>query len=95
MRAFLRICANSAAAAASSRKLRPATRLDDWKDLAQKLGEKGPHLSSQSKGLGRRCRCRRLIDMIRQILDDFVNRFLDLPLSQLIEHAAAEIHLRH
>ena len=33
--------------------------------------------------------------MIRQILDDFVDRFLDPPLSRLVEHAAAEIHLRH
>jgi len=33
--------------------------------------------------------------MIRQILDDFVDRFLDPPLSRLIEHAAAKVHLRH
>src|ERR1700730_2894502 len=33
--------------------------------------------------------------MIRQILDDLLDRFLDPPLSLLVEHAAAEIHLRH
>ncbi|MGC2222284.1 MAG: hypothetical protein WA624_07925 [Methylocella sp.] len=32
--------------------------------------------------------------MIGEILDHFVDRFLDPPLSQLVEHAAAEIHLR-
>jgi len=33
--------------------------------------------------------------MIRQILDDFVDCFLDPSLSRLIEHTAAKVHLRH
>jgi hypothetical protein len=33
--------------------------------------------------------------MIGEFLDDFVDRFLDPPLPLFIEHAAAEIHLRH
>jgi hypothetical protein len=33
--------------------------------------------------------------MIGEVVDDLLDRFLDALLSQPVEHAAAEIHLRH